>query len=70
MRKFAILLSALISLLLSFNAFALEIEYNNPNNPNEPTVYASTPAKIVTIRMGIDGRGYIMIYAYSFKRVN
>lgn len=45
MRKFAILLSALISLLLSFNAFALEIEYNNPNNPNEPTVYASTPAK-------------------------
>jgi hypothetical protein len=45
MRKFAILLSVLISLLLSFNALALEVEYNNPNDPNEPTVYASTPAK-------------------------
>nr|DAY94118.1 MAG TPA: hypothetical protein [Caudoviricetes sp.] len=26
--------------------------------------------KIVTMRIGIDGHGYIMIYAYSFKRVN
>ena len=45
MRKFKVILSALLSLLLSFNAFAVEIEYNNPNDPNEPTVYASTPMK-------------------------
>lgn len=45
MRKFTVILSALLSLLLSFNTFAVEIEYNNPKDPNEPTVYASTPMK-------------------------
>ena len=37
MKKISILIATLLSLVFTFNVFAMEIEYNNPNDPNEPT---------------------------------
>lgn len=43
MKKISILIVALLSLVFTFNVFAMEIEYNNPNDSNEPTLIIPNP---------------------------
>ena len=43
MKKISILIATLLSLVFTFNVFAMEIEYNNPNDPNEPTLIIPNP---------------------------
>lgn len=60
MKKISILIATLLSLVFTFNVFAMEIEYNNPNDPNEPTLIIPNPTnekEMLIERLIISGHG-------------